>query len=289
MVDTRTNAPYHSKALPEGAILREWKLENVLGVGAFGIVYSARGVYFDERVAIKEYFPSAVSDRADGTTVRPTDSSAEEVYALGLRKFVEEAKILWALSQPERHPNIVSVKSLFETHGMAYIVMEFESGRSLHLKLSGRTDAYRLPSEAEWEYACRAGTKTPFSFGAVITTDQANVRGTVAYGGAAPSMVWRKATTPAGQFPPNDFGLYDMHGNVWECCEDAWNKTDEGAPTDGSAWLTGDERSRRVLRGGSWYDHPRGSRSAFRAGRNAAERGSYLGFRLARTLAPPTS
>jgi serine/threonine protein kinase len=125
------NAPYSSKALPQGALLREWRLEGVLGVGGFGIVYRGRGTYFGETVAIKEYFPSAISDRVDGETVKPADSSSEEVYALGLRKFLEEAKILWQLSQPERHPHIVSVRSLFEIHGTAYMVMDFETGASL--------------------------------------------------------------------------------------------------------------------------------------------------------------
>lgn len=124
-------APYHNKALPPGTVLREWRLEQVLGVGGFGIVYRARGIYFDELVAIKEYFPSAIADRRDGDTVVPTDSSAEEVHALGLKKFVEEAKLLWNLSKPTRHPNIVSVRSLFEIHGTAYMVMDFESGVSL--------------------------------------------------------------------------------------------------------------------------------------------------------------
>ena len=112
-------------------MLREWRLEEVLGVGGFGIVYLGRGTYFGEQVAIKEYFPSAISDRIEGETVKPSDSSSEEIYSLGLEKFLEEAKLLWQLSQPERHPNIVSVRSLFEINGTAYIVMDFESGKSL--------------------------------------------------------------------------------------------------------------------------------------------------------------
>jgi serine/threonine protein kinase len=125
------NAPYHNKALPPGTVLREWRLEEVLGVGGFGIVYRGQGVYFGEAVAIKEYFPSAISDRIDGTTVAPTDSSSEEIYELGRQKFLEEAKVLWNLSRPERHPNIASVRSLFEIHGTAYMVMDFENGVSL--------------------------------------------------------------------------------------------------------------------------------------------------------------
>lgn len=128
---TQLSAPYHNKALPEGTILREWRLDQVLGAGGFGIVYRAKGIYFDEVVAIKEYFPGAISDRQDGTTVTPTNSSSEETYVLGKQKFIEEAKVLWNLSKPERHPNIVSVRSLFEIHGTAYMVMDFESGVSL--------------------------------------------------------------------------------------------------------------------------------------------------------------
>ncbi len=122
---------YSNKALPSGTILREWRLEEVLGVGGFGIVYKGRGIYFDELVAIKEYFPSAISERDQESTVVPIDSDAEEVHALGLKKFVEEAKLLWNLSTPSRHPNIVSVRSLFEIHGTAYMVMDFEDGVSL--------------------------------------------------------------------------------------------------------------------------------------------------------------
>jgi serine/threonine protein kinase len=125
------NKPYSNKALPMGTVLREWRIEEVLGVGGFGIVYKARGVYFNELVAIKEYFPSSISERDSEDTVVPIDSDAEEVHALGLKKFVEEAKLLWNLSTPSRHPNIVSVRSLFEIHGTAYMVMDFEDGLSL--------------------------------------------------------------------------------------------------------------------------------------------------------------
>ena len=125
------NKAYSNKALPPGTVLREWRLEDVLGVGGFGIVYKAHGIYFDELVAIKEYFPSSTSERDSDDTVVPIDSNAEEVHALGLKKFVEEAKLLWNLSTPSRHPNIVSVRSLFEIHGTAYMVMDFEDGVSL--------------------------------------------------------------------------------------------------------------------------------------------------------------
>ena len=110
---------------------------------------------------------------------------------------------------------------------------------------------YRLPSEAQWEYACRAGTTTRFSFGDQLTQAQANFFGTV------------RGTTPVGQYPPNAFGLCDMHGNVWEWCEDVWHRNYEGAPTDGSSWTQGISNG-RPLRGGSWKHLPEHCRSAAR-------------------------
>ncbi len=130
---------YSNRALPAGTILREWRLEEVLGVGGFGIVYKGRGIYFNELVAIKEYFPGSISERDAEETVVPIDSDAEEVHALGLKKFVEEAKLLWNLSTPTRHPNIVNVRSLFEIHGTAYMVMDFEDGMSLGKMLKQKT------------------------------------------------------------------------------------------------------------------------------------------------------
>ena len=122
---------------------------------------------------------------------------------------------------------------------------------------------YRLPSEAEWEYACRANTKTPFYFGETITSDLANYRGTRIYADE-PEGVYRKETTPVGMFPPNAFGLYDLHGNVWEWCADTWHDNYQGAPTDGSAWVHGENENDYLLRGGSWNYDPVNCRSADR-------------------------
>ncbi|WP_041235344.1 formylglycine-generating enzyme family protein [Dactylococcopsis salina] len=131
-------------------------------------------------------------------------------------------------------------------------------------KLSEQTGkTYRLPSEAQWEYACRAGTTTPFYFGETISTDLANYDGNSRYGNGKKG-VYRIKTTPVRSFPPNAFGLYDMHGNVWEWCEDVWHENYEGAPNDGSAWLTEGDHYRRVMRGGSWYPNPRYCRCANR-------------------------
>ena len=146
-------------------------------------------------------------------------------------------------------------------------------------KLSQRTGKnYRLPSEAEWEYACRAGTKTPFSFGDNITTDLVNYDGNYPYK-SAPKGKYRDQTTDVGTFPPNPFGLYDMHGNVWEWCQDDWHENYTNAPTDGSSWNSLSGRT-KLLRGGSWYRGAGYCRSASRDENSRDARTLNCGFRV---------
>jgi formylglycine-generating enzyme required for sulfatase activity len=141
--------------------------------------------------------------------------------------------------------------------------------------LSEKTGAtYRLPSEAEWEYAARAGTTTPFWWGEQATPDMANFDRAVG------------RTTEVGTYPPNPWGLHDVAGNVWEWVEDCWNESYRGAPVDDSPWLLGD-CSRRVVRGGSWYYPPVYLRSAFRFRFEPDDRNLNLGFRVSRTLVTP--
>jgi formylglycine-generating enzyme required for sulfatase activity len=144
---------------------------------------------------------------------------------------------------------------------------------------------YRLPSEAEWEYACRAGTTTPFHFGPTLSTDYANYDGSSEkYGAYGPGTrgEYRGKTTLVNQFEgANAFGLYDMHGNVFEWCQDPWHDSYKGAPSDGSAWIEGGDADLRVVRGGSWDDGPRYCRSAYRSFNDVAEyRFEYFGFRV---------
>jgi formylglycine-generating enzyme required for sulfatase activity len=138
---------------------------------------------------------------------------------------------------------------------------------------------YRLPSEAEWEYACRAGTETPFHFGETISPELANYDGTSTYNNS-PYGKYRKETTDIGSFSADDWGLHDMHGNVWEWCQDNYHSNYEGAPIDGSAWLTEDRNNFRVLRGGSWDYYPRACRSASRCDGIPDFRSNSVGFRL---------
>jgi len=125
---------------------------------------------------------------------------------------------------------------------------------------------YHLPSEAQWEYACQAETETVYHFGDEITKDLANYLG--------------EQTTPVGQYPANRWELYDLHGNVWEWCQDYWHENYEGAPTDGSGWIEGGESNRRVRRGGSWYDDAWFCRSACRDWCNPDGDYDDVGFRV---------
>ncbi|MBD2270162.1 SUMF1/EgtB/PvdO family nonheme iron enzyme [Anabaena sp. FACHB-1391] len=145
-------------------------------------------------------------------------------------------------------------------------------------KLSQKTGKnYKLPSEAQWEYACRAGTTTPFYFGESITSDLVNYDGEYAYA-AAPKGKYRGQTTDVGTFPPNAFGLYDMHGNVWEWCEDDWQENYINAPVNGSALISRSDY--KLLRGGSWYYDPDYCRSAFRGNSILGDLSSAVGFRV---------
>lgn len=140
---------------------------------------------------------------------------------------------------------------------------------------------YRLPSEAEWEYAARAGTTTPFHFGETITSELANCSSGES---SEIKSKYRKETTPVGSFGvANAFGLYDMHGLVWEWCADPWHKNYDGAPTDGTVWEVGGDMHRRVLRGGSWSFSPELCRSASRSWDEADGGLRICGFRVVAT------
>ncbi|MFN6540409.1 MAG: SUMF1/EgtB/PvdO family nonheme iron enzyme [Nostoc sp. EkiNYC01] len=170
-----------------------------------------------------------------------------------------------------------------------YDAVEFCDRLSQHTKRQ-----YRLPSEAEWEYACRAGTTTPFHFGEAITSELVNCNARSSFDdteGLFDDMqgnfddgskgIYREETTVVGSFKvANAFGLYDMHGNVWEWCLDDWHDNYEGAPTDGSAWIDNNDNEYRLQRGGSWVTNPVNCRSAFRTKINPNSRMNIFGFRI---------
>ena len=149
-------------------------------------------------------------------------------------------------------------------------------------RLNERTgQRYGLPSEAQWEYACRAGSTTPFHFGAMLTTELANYDGNHVYGNG-PKGTYREQTIEGASFPANGWGLHDMHGNVWEWCNDHWHESYNFAPGDDQPWLipaaTADEP--RLLRGGSWGDLPGDCRSAYRYHFRPVNACYLVGFRV---------
>ena len=141
--------------------------------------------------------------------------------------------------------------------------------------------AYRLPGEAQWECACRSGSGEAFAFGRTLTTDLANYNGEFTFA-QEPKGVYRHVPTAAGSFPPNAYGIYDMHGNLWEWCADAWHASYEGAPLDGAPWEERGKGVDRVARGGSWHDIPNVCRSATRLRINPVHGDEITGFRIAR-------
>ena len=145
----------------------------------------------------------------------------------------------------------------------------------------------RLPTEAEWEYGCRAGTTTPFYFGETISTEQANYNGNYTFG-QGEKGIYRQKTTPVGSFIANKFGLYDMHGNVWEWCEDGWHESyaekPESIKQNGNTIWSSSNELRHILRGGFWFVNPSFCRSANRDWDGADVRYDFYGFRLALSI-----
>jgi len=146
------------------------------------------------------------------------------------------------------------------------------------LNVKAGKEIYRLPTEAEWEYAARAGTTTPFYFGATISTDVANYDGNYTYGSGSKG-IYREQTTEVGSFPPNDWGLYDMHGNVWEWCQD-WYESGYYSKSPSKNPQGPSSGTYRVLRGGSWYNFPYSCRSAYRFWCDPDSRVNNSGFRV---------
>jgi formylglycine-generating enzyme required for sulfatase activity len=164
---------------------------------------------------------------------------------------------------PKVNIDLKSDPSYFKGNNLPVECVSWNDAQEFCARLSQMANkTYRLPTEAEWEYACRGGTTTPFYCGETISTDLANYNGNYTYGQGQKGE-YREKTTEVGKFPANPFGLYDMCGNVWEWCEDGWHENYINAPIDGSAWTS--LSSKRALRGGSWIVIPQYCRSASRS------------------------
>jgi formylglycine-generating enzyme required for sulfatase activity len=176
--------------------------------------------------------------------------------------------------------------SLFQGDQRPVVQVSWEDAMEFCHRLSQRNGRnYTLPSEAQWEYACRAGTISPFHFGSTISTKFANYDGTKVYGDSEKGM-YRQETVDVASFPANPWGLHDMHGNVREWCADHWHGNYEGAADDGRAWIVEKDKEIdnimkfRLLRGGSWSAHPESCRSAFRNLNPPDYRDDDIGFRV---------
>lgn len=178
--------------------------------------------------------------------------------------------------------NLPRMSDVFYGNNLPVVNVWLEKALKFCTRLKRLTNLpFRLPSEAEWEYACRAGTITPFSFGETISPEIANFNGDKPYNNSSIG-IYRQQTTPVGHFnAANAFGVYDMHGNVWEWCADIWHEDYANAPTDGSAWQTNGDHSYCVQRGGSWVDRAANCRSAFRVGDIARNTDDIVGLRVA--------
>ena len=186
----------------------------------------------------------------------------------------------YAVTQAQYELIMGNNRSNFKGALLPVDTVSWDDAQAFCEKLSEKTErTYRLPSEAEWEYACRAGTTTPFYFGETITTTLANFNGSYTYQFEAKGE-YREKTVEVDSLLPNAFGLSNMHGNVWEWCEDIYHKKYDGAPTDGTAWKVGRKRITRVLRGGAWNGPPRFCRSASRASNDPRILYDAYGFRV---------
>ncbi|MEX0271814.1 formylglycine-generating enzyme family protein [Leptolyngbyaceae cyanobacterium UHCC 1019] len=236
---------------------------------------------------LKEYLKTASQENAEKWTSWKLPQHKVVIPAFCMGKYpVTQKQWLAVMGEFKQEPSFLGDQRPIER-------VSWDDAIAFCSQLSQKTGKpYRLPSEAEWEYACRAGTTTPFSFGDTITPDLANYNSNYTYGEGAKGAC-QEQTTDVGSFPANVFGLYDMHGNVWEWCADQWydsytNKPESLKQNGAIAWTAEntkispkpDVAELRLLRGGSWYDNPRHCRSANRNWHGRDYRGFNFGFRL---------
>jgi formylglycine-generating enzyme required for sulfatase activity len=231
----------------------------------------------------RRYFSSEAKEWGERYVPQQMPQHTVAVTTFFMGKF-EVTQAQWkAVSRlPKVNLDLISEPSLFKGNNLPVEEVSWEEAVEFCVRLTRLTGRqYRLPSEAEWEYACRAGTTTQFSFGNTITPELVNYNADYPYG-LASEGVYRRKTTPVGSFGvANGFGLYDMHGNVEEWCLDAWHENYNGAPSDGSAWELNEHSGYRVVRGGSWLHLAAYCRAAFRQECwQQGNRSYFRGFRI---------
>ncbi|MGB3296784.1 MAG: SUMF1/EgtB/PvdO family nonheme iron enzyme [Phormidesmis sp.] len=238
-----------------------------------------RGVELDMVAIPGGIFQMGSADGEGENNERPQHSVTVKPFWMGKYQVTQaQWRAVAALSKVER--DLKSEPSRFKGDRLPVEQVSWDDAVEFCKRLSKHTGrAYRLPSEAEWEYACRAKTTTPFYFGDTLSSKIANYNANHTYGNGQKGE-YRNKTTDVDSFSANAFGLCDMHGNVWEWCLDHWHKNYAGAPTDGSAWLSADDNAYRLLRGGSWGNNPDKCRSANRVRYTRDLRLNNFGFRV---------
>jgi formylglycine-generating enzyme required for sulfatase activity len=225
---------------------------------------------------------SPQAEEGHNSNEKPQHEVIVPTFFLGRYPVTQEQWQIVAETYPKVKIDLNPKPSRFESHRRPVEQVSWYEAEEFCARLaSEKKRLYLLPSEAEWEFACRAGTTTPFNFGKTLSSELANYNNRMAYLDGSTGKP-QDETTPVDHFNvANAWGLCDMHGNVWEWCQDHWYQDYNNAPTDGSAWLSQENTSLRVVRGGSWYADPRDCRSAYRNFDDVDHRNTNMGFRMA--------
>lgn len=247
----------------------EYFTEHVNGIG-IDMVSIAGGRFVMESL-------SAEADRNERESPQPNHVSLPSFFMS--RFAVTQAQWRAVAQLPPVQENLDPDPANFKGDQRPVEQVSWDDAQEFCRRLSQATGkAYQLPREAAWEYACRAGSTTPFAFGATLSADIANYDGNYVYANGKQGLR-RQKTTPVGTFAPNAWGLYDMHGNIWEWCEDSWHGGYNDAPTGDPACIDNSSEF-KILHGGSWNDIPWSCRSANRYYFSRGLRLNLIGFRL---------
>ena len=261
-VDLGNNVFLEMVSIPDGEFL--------MGEDENGVAEYERecGRYYNDKAQCK--------DRADDQA--PQHRVRVKGFLMGRYEVTQQQ---WKAVMGALPPGMKDLDEKFRGENLPVVRVSWDEIQQFLRKLGSE---YRLPAEAEWEYAARAGTTTAYAFGAEISPDIVNYNGNYPAGNQ-PKGLYRGAPIAVGSLGlANDWGLYDMHGNVWEWCADEWHDSYRGAPIDGRPWVTSARAVLRVLRGGSWFNYAVLCRSANRTWRAPGDRYGGVGFRLSRTL-----